>query len=287
MGKGKKLIRLILFMLSAVLFAYSAYKLIDYRIESRTSSNLNDQLIEQAVSTFSPIENLVIETEPVIVETEQIETTDMSEQELPKQEVETAPISVDFDLLENDDVVGWIYCEDTPINYPVLQSDDNNYYLRRLINGEWNISGSIFMDYRNNLNNQDWNTIIYGHNMKNDTMFGTLPSFRDQAYYDEHPNMYFITPEKDYKIELVAGFVTPSDSTLYDVYLSKKDRVSVVEGLMASSDFRSHIETIDEDVRLLTLSTCSYEYDTARYVVIGIMTPVEKKAQDVIEEYNN
>ena len=71
------------------------------------------------------------------------------------------------------------------------------------------------------------------------------------------------------------------------LYLSKKDRVSVVEGLMASSDFRSHIETIDEDVRLLTLSTCSYEYDTARYVVIGIMTPVEKKAQDVIEEYNN
>lgn len=160
MGKGKKLIRLILFMLSAVLFAYSAYKLIDYRIESRTSSNLNDQLIEQAVSTSSPKENLIIETEPVIVETEQIESTDESEQELPKQEVETAPISVDFDLLENDDVVGWIYCEDTPINYPVLQSDDNNYYLRRLINGEWNISGSIFMDYRNNLNNQDWNTII-------------------------------------------------------------------------------------------------------------------------------
>ena len=83
---------------------------------------------------------------------------------------------VDFSLLkqENEDIVGWIYCEGTPISYPVVQSGDNQYYLHRLINGEYNIAGSIFMDYRNNAELEDNNTIIYGHNMKNNTMFGYL-----------------------------------------------------------------------------------------------------------------
>lgn len=101
---------------------------------------------------------------------------------------ETAPIKVDFERLqeENKDIIAWLYCPDTEINYPVVQSKDNEYYLRRLLDGTWNIAGTLFMDYRNAADCSDLHTIIYGHNMKNNTMFGSLPKYSKQEYYEEH-----------------------------------------------------------------------------------------------------
>lgn len=269
MGKVTKSVRLLLSLLLAATFLYSAYKLLDYYVDSQESVDLNEQIIEQSISSISTSVSNNEDSESEIVVADETE---------PPMPVETSPISVDFDTLKeaNDDVIGWLYCEDTPINYPVLQSDDNSYYLRRLVNGEWNIAGSLFMDYRNNLSNNDWNTVIYGHNMKNDSMFGTLPEYRNQDYYEQHPVMYFLTPEADYKIELIAGFVTPSDSALYDVYLSESDRTSLYDELFKLSDFQANEYFFEKDVQLLTVSTCSYEYETARYVVVGKMIPVEK-----------
>ena len=269
MGKVTNSVRLLLSLLLAATFLYSAYKLLDYYVDSQESVDLNEQIIEQSISSISTSVSNNEDSESEIVVADETE---------PPMPVETSPISVDFDTLKeaNDDVIGWLYCEDTPINYPVLQSDDNSYYLRRLVNGEWNIAGSLFMDYRNNLSNNDWNTVIYGHNMKNDSMFGTLPEYRNQDYYEQHPVMYFLTPEADYKIELIAGFVTPSDSALYDVYLSESYRTSLYDELFKLSDFQANEYFFEKDVQLLTVSTCSYEYETARYVVVGKMIPVEK-----------
>lgn len=272
MGKVIKSVRILLSLLLAATFLYSAYKLLDYYFDTQENANLNEEMIEQSVSSIST----------------SVPNNEDSESEItePPMPVETSPISVDFDTLKeaNEDVIGWLYCEDTPINYPVLQSDDNSYYLRRLVNGEWNIAGSLFMDYRNNLSNNDWNTVIYGHNMKNDSMFGTLPEYRNQDYYEQHPVMYFLTPEADYKIELIAGFVTPSDSALYNVYLSESDRTSLYDELLGLSDFQANEYSFGENTQLLTVSTCSYEYDTARYVVVGIMIPVEKMIDGNIEQ---
>lgn len=268
MGKVIKSVRLLLSLLLVATFLYSAYKLLDYYVDTQKNTNLNEKMIEQSVSSITTSVPYNKDSESEIVEAEETE---------PPMPVEISPISVDFDTLKeaNDDVIGWLYCEDTPINYPVLQSDDNSYYLRRLVNGEWNIAGSLFMDYRNNLSNNDWNTVIYGHNMKNDSMFGTLPEYRNQDYYEQHPVMYFLTPEADYKIELIAGFVTPSDSALYDVYLSESDRTSLYDELFKLSDFQSNEYFFEKDVQLLTVSTCSYEYETARYVVVGVMNQIK------------
>lgn len=106
-------------------------------------------------------------------------------QETPK---EVAFIVVDFEELwkENGDVVGWLYCPDTVINYPVVQGDDNDYYLRRLLDGSNNIAGTLFIDARNKGDFSDWNTVVYGHNMRNDTMFGTLTEYASQEYYCSH-----------------------------------------------------------------------------------------------------
>lgn len=261
MRKTKKFIRAFLFTTALTIFVFSSYKLINYSQETKISSDYNRSLVEQIVDTSDNSE--------LSSETQYDET--------PKEILEVSPISIDFNALlqENADIVGWLYCPDSPINYPVVQSEDNEYYLRRLINGEWNISGSLFMDYRNNPLNMDWNTVIYGHNMKNDSMFGTLPSYCSQDYYEQHPIIYFLTPETDYKIELLSGFVTPSNSELYNIYLSESDRTQVLSDILNSSDFTPQIE-FEENERLFTLSTCSYEYDTARYVVIGKMIEIAK-----------
>lgn len=345
MRKRRKLIRTILYGFALILFVFSASKVLDYVRETLSSSNYNDNLIDQVVSTTSskstgedksnnlmtgeatekPAEANKAEAvvpeetpEPTRVQADVLKATQKpagqatqkpAKEEHPRSEAtkkpaeankveavvpeetpelaatdepfgfkplpvvyEDAPISVDFEALlkENADVVGWLYSEKTPISYPVMQAADNEYYLDRLLNGKKNITGSLFMDCRNNLLNLDWNTVIYGHNMKSGSMFGTLSSYRKQDYYDRHPVMYFLTPTVNYKIELISGFVAPADAELYNTYLFTEDMPRVLTDIRNASDFVSRFELAEGD-RLFTLSTCSYEFDSARYVVIGRM----------------
>ena len=150
----KKAIKIILIIICLCVFIFSAYNIYKYLAEEHANKKLNNGLIEKAV----------------------VETSNTNTISSNTEDEYTLPLSVDFSALkqENEDIIGWIYSENTPINYPVVQSDDNEYYLRRLTNGEYNIAGSIFMDYRNSASLEDNNTIIYGHNMKNNTMFGSL-----------------------------------------------------------------------------------------------------------------
>jgi len=96
----------------------------------------------------------------------------------------TIPFVLKFDELQkkNKDIIAWIYCENTPINYPVLRCEDNSYYLNHLPDGQYNKNGSLFVDYRCSSNFSDFNTIIYGHNMKTEKMFGSLTNYKRQSY---------------------------------------------------------------------------------------------------------
>ena len=184
-----------------------------------------------------------------------------------------APVQVDFDVLweENKDVVAWLYCPDTPINYPVVQALDNEYYLHRRLDGSESFAGTLFMDYRNERNLSDWNSVIYGHNMKNDSMFGTLTDYKKQTYFEAHPELFLLTPERDYAIRLMAGFVTTADAELYNAFNPIDDeKARLMENWLYESDFISGNSPAFED-RLITLSTCSYEYSDARYVLIGTL----------------
>ena len=189
---------------------------------------------------------------------------------------ERIPISVSFEELLTDcsDVVGWLYCEDTPINYPVVQGEDNEYYLRRLMNGKYNSSGTIFMDYRNQPDFSDGNTILYGHNMNNDSMFGILPEYLDQVFYEEHPVMYLLTPEENYEIELISGYVTPADSDTYSFPETQEEQDALLKKAYTSSSFASSVKVLEGE-RLITLSTCVYDYDNARYVLVGVLRELE------------
>ena len=248
-------------ILFVTVFMLSAYKITDYYLQEKESDAVTDSLIELAVETVPDTE---------AEHTDDTISTDTDETN------EHIPIAVDFERLwqENKDIIAWIYCPDTEINYPVVQSSDNSYYLRRLLNGKWNIAGSIFADYRNASNFTDFHTVIYGHNMKNDTMFGTLPEYSNQEYYEQHPVWYLITPEKNYRVDLIAGFVTSRDSVVYGFKRTQEERDEIVKLAMEKSKFLSDAVIFDND-KVIAFSTCSYEYDNARFVVMGVLRIIE------------
>lgn len=257
----RKLFRFLLGLAACGVLASATFNLMAYVCESNQSKNLNENLVDEAVAVKAPA------PQSSNMDSISEQESDADAERLPR---ETAPIEVDFEILweTNEDVVGWLYCEDTPINLPLVQAEDNDYYLRRLIDGTWNSSGTLFTDYRNAADFSDSNTIIYGHNMKNKGMFGTLSNYKEQSYYDEHPLMWLLTPEESYKVELIAGYVTASTSEIYSYGLTEEDIQALVYKSIEQSTFISDFQVSQGD-RYVTLSTCSYEYDNARYILIG------------------
>lgn len=189
-----------------------------------------------------------------------------------KQEEFVYP-EVDFTALQalSDDVVGWIYIPDTEINYPIVQGDDNDFYLTAMIDGSHNSAGSIFMDYRNASDFSDRHTILYGHNMGNGTMFAGITKYRNQAFYDAHPIGAIVTPDTQLIFEVVAGYVaTTADSSWQLEFEEDAEALEWVQAAMKRSAFRTRYQPQLQD-RMITLSTCSYEMENARFVVVGIL----------------
>ena len=188
---------------------------------------------------------------------------------------EQAPIDVNFEALNemNVNAVVWLYCEGTPINYPVVQSTDNSYYLNHLYDDQTNSSGAIFMDALNNPELTDANTVIYGHNMKNGTMFASLQNYDMQSYYKEHPVMYYITKEHSYKIDVFASYETSGDSETFTMFF---DSPQTYSGYLQRTWEKSRIDTswlpMSTDDNIVTLTTCSYSFNNARHVVQGKVT---------------
>lgn len=261
MGRSNRRITLHLLLMLVFLgvFCLSAYEIWQQLSEQAEIAEQNEALVEQAVTVVTPAA-----AEP-----------EKPEEQEPSVPPVRPPIAVDFETLwqTNEDVVAWVHCEGTGISYPVAQGPDNNTYLRALLDGSYNRAGTIFMDYRNRADCSDWNTIIYGHNMQDDTMFGTLGLYRDPAYYAQHPDWWLLTPSCAYRVELLAGYTTRSDAMLYTGADSPRERDRVVELARQLSDFETDVAVGEQD-KLVTFSTCMYETEDARYVLIGVLRPI-------------
>lgn len=187
-------------------------------------------------------------------------------------------LQLDFAALkaQNEECYAWLYAEGTVINYPVVQGGNNSYYLAHLFNKERNPMGTLFVDAGNAEEFSDQNTIIYGHHMKNGAMFASLVNYKDQTYYNVHPTMLLFLPEAAYRVELFAGYVTDGYAT-NDVYKksfgTEAAFLAFLEHAREQSDFISDVAVTAND-RIVTLSTCTYEYDEARYVVHGKLVPI-------------
>ncbi len=179
--------------------------------------------------------------------------------------------SVNFKALRsiNSDVLAWIYYKDTPINYPILKCDDNEYYLTHLFNRKKNSSGAIFMDYRNKGNFTDKNNIIYGHNMKNGTMFSGLLKLKNQDYYDSHKNIIIISENDIYELELFSAYTTDVYDDSWKLEFSDDDELLAwAINTKKKSIFKSDINLLKGE-KYVSLSTCTYDFNDARFIVVG------------------
>lgn len=188
-----------------------------------------------------------------------------------------APITVDFEALKqkNPDVTGWIYCEDSVINYPILKGEDNDFYLHHNIDGEYSKAGSIFMDTENTSGFGDPNTVLYGHHMKDKSMFASIEYWAEQAYYEGHPVMWILTPEQDYRVDLFSGYTISAFSDTYRIFPEAGEEFNAYLTDMASrSDFQAEV-SLEGDAHYVLLSTCAYSFEDARYVLHGKLVPVD------------
>lgn len=163
------------------------------------------------------------------------------------------------------DAIGWLYIPDTPINYPVMQSDDNDYYLSHAYDGSYLKAGSVFLDYRCESRFMNPINIVYAHNMKNGSMFAGVLNFTDSAYFDSHRYGWLSTPETVYRVDFFSCARADWHDELYDGSLSAADWIPHVENL---SVVCREMEYSEND-RFISLSTCSYEFQNARTILTG------------------
>ena len=225
------------------------------------------QTYQEGTNTYTQLEQYATfeETQP----------TQEPEAESETQEAaSTPPPLADFDALSaiNDEIVGWIYIPDTTIHYPVVQGADNNYYLTHLFDGTKNSSGSIFLDYRCAADFSSSHSILYGHHMKNGSMFAGLTAYKEQDFYDNHPTGWLSTPAGDYEIRFFSGYVASNKDIAWNLNLNQQNLPRWLTEVGEKSCFQSSQIPSPTD-SILTLSTCTYEFNDAKFVLHGFLVP--------------
>ena len=185
--------------------------------------------------------------------------------------VDNVETKIDFDYLKgiNPDTAGWIHLDDSQIDYPFVFADNNEYYLNHLFDGEYNRSGCIFMETTNARNFSDKNIVLYGHHMKNGTMFRDVQKYSDQAWYDTHKVFKVSTPDQEYEMYPIAG-VAATGSTDYvkTNFEDEEEFTEYVNWFLQNSTFVSEEDVTPED-QLMLLSTCAYHVNDGRYALLG------------------
>jgi len=173
----------------------------------------------------------------------------------------------------NEDVVGWFCIPDTKISYPLVQGPTNQYYLRHTWKDKANSVGAIFLEHLNSPDFTDFNTLVYGHNMRDDSMFGSLSEYKKKSYWEAHPSVYIVTDSGVRRYDIFAVHQARVNSPMYSMVIkSPKKKNEFIEYSLKNSKVDTGIvPTIDD--KILTVSTCtgtgSY---VSRWIVQGILT---------------
>lgn len=166
---------------------------------------------------------------------------------------------------EHSDSVAWLYIPDTNINYPVMQSGDNEYYTRRAVDGSYLYAGSLFMDYRCSSDFSDFNSVIYGHNMGNGTMFADIPHYENEEYFMNH-SFGWLTTEND--VRLIDFFAVARTVDTSGLYLADPNFNEWDNQLRNCASIYKEIEVTESD-HLLMLSTCTSAEGNSRTILVG------------------
>jgi len=238
---------LLLFILLAML-GFSLYKINEIKKELNASEEIKEELIELV--------------------------------EIPEIPSEEPSFEVDFDELKkiNSDVIGWIVIESTQVNYPIVQGNNNSYYLNRSYDKKWNSLGSIFADYQSSNDFMDYNTFIYGHHTKNGSMFGELYKYMNKEFYDENKTFYLYTPNGNYEAEIFSAYLDSTTSESYNQSFNSSEEFNdYIELVKRKSNYNTDVEIDATKDKTITLYSCSHESNrqkTDRYYIHAVLRSV-------------
>lgn len=200
---------------------------------------------------------------------------------------EEEEIALDFDALRqlNPDIIGWILVPETNINYPILQSPeelDTDYYLNINLDGSQGYPGSIYIQKRNSPDFTDPLTVVYGHNMKNGSMFATLHNYEDETFFQENPYIYVYT-EKENAVYEVFAAVWFDNRLILDYYNDFLDEGDLTDFLNLLKDYpgiwNDEISISEKEDTLIGLSTCISQRPNERFYVFGRKLSKEEKTK--------
>lgn len=252
MKKARKVMVVIL----AIVFAVSLGHLIRNAVNYRAGADNYSSAQEIAGITETPEEQPEVEEEEVV------------------DPLVKALRSVDLAALQavNPEVKAWIHIPDTVISYPVMYGTDNDYYLKHTWDNQKNIVGSIFIDYRVNGDLSDFNTLIHGHNMRDDSMFGSLHSYKEAEFLTTHPDVYLVTEQGCYKYRIFSTFMAKLTTAepFQMEFEGDEDKLEFINDCQRLGNDNTGIVVTPED-HVITLSTCSSWGHNYRWVVQAVL----------------
>ncbi len=265
----KRIIYIFGYLLLSILIIISAIYIINFLLLKEEAKN-ESKLLDTVEINNNEKEN----TE----EKRTKENDKLNEQKNEIENIETERmIKVKELKKENEDVVGWLEIENTSINYPVLQGEDNEYYMTHNYKKQKSKNGSIFLNKDYDWNIPSSNLLIYGHNLNNGTMFQELLKYQNKEFYMNHPIIRFTTEKEDAEYEIISVFKSrvyyKSEENVFRYYYfinanTEEEYNKFVKDAKEASLYEIE-ETAKYGDQLITLSTCSYHVKDGRFAVVG------------------
>lgn len=249
-----------LLIMGAAIFFVVKYCIVDSQ---------EDALYESLQTTMTGIPIPSPTTAPAIAASPK---PDIPDDELLRRTVDFAALQTEI----NADIYAWISIPDTQIDYPVVQHpSDDTYYLNYNLDGTKGYPGCIYTERENAKDFTDYNTVIYGHNMKNGTMFHDLHLYEDESFLPEHPYVYIYTPDRVLRYQIFAAYRYDDRHLLYSFdYATEEGRngyLSEISSIRNMSIVRDEQVSVTADDRLITLSTCVGNQSENRYLVQAVL----------------
>ncbi len=263
---AKEKMRKVVMDISIIAIVCCLIAFIDYFGEYRTQVNIRDDLQDQIINTDGMDDNQYNEAWKDLYS------------KFPNMNF-PAGMKADYAYLyaANQDFVGWLRIQNTSLDIQVVQSKDNDYYLKRDFYKNSNRYGCPFMDYKNNPNELDDNTLIYGHHMSDGSLFSNLDGYKTLEGYRESPIIEFSTLYKDYKFKVFAVFLSTSSPTtdngfnyMITDFASDDKFTDFINEVRLRSIINTNV-TVNSNDKIITLVTCAKDFDDARLVVMGRM----------------
>ena len=269
-------IRLIVMLAALAVFLYSGYTLYGFYKEYKKSSDEYDNLensyaVDQEQESEN-IDNLEDDDALQSISGQEVRTVleDGEEKTLP---VLKNPIDFTQLLSVNSDIVGWLRIRALYISYPVVQGKDNDYYLHRTFEKTDNFAGCLFVNSYNMGDFTDQNTIIYGHNMKNGSMFGKLKNFSDPEVFKKSRYFWIFTPDFIYQYRIFSASVVDKTGLTYQTSFTDDEFDQFISRAYSNSVVDNQGVTVTKEDRIVTLSTCTGD-DSTRFVVMGKLAQI-------------